>query len=135
MTTSNDINTSNAVKAVKDVLTVLNSNAAVAPGFNQLIQTVANNTYVFVGYAGCAGTILGVYEKARALTTAGTFAINKNGVAVTGLSAVVPTTAGSYTSASAANTFVRGDQITIVYSGTSLILDHGISLDYTQSFS
>ena len=102
------------------------------PGYNTLIQAVSNVTYTLVGYAGNAGTLLGVYQKARALTTAGTFNIQINGVNVTGLTSVVPSTAGSYTAATAANTFARGDQITIVYTGTSAVLDHTITLDYTQ---
>lgn len=104
------------------------------PGYNTLIQTVSNVTYTLVGYAGNAGTLLGVYQKARALTTAGTFNIQINGVNVTGLTSVVPSTAGSYTAATAANTFARGDQITIVYTGTSAVLDHTITLDFTQAF-
>lgn len=94
-----------------------------------LIQTVANNTYTYIGYAGLAGTVLGVYEKARALTTAGTFAITINGTNITGLSAVVPTIAGSYNYATALNTFNRGAKIQIVYTSTSLVLDHTLTLD------
>lgn len=97
-----------------------------------LIQTVANNTYTYIGYAGSAGTILGIYEEARALTTAGTLAITINGTNVTGLSAVVPTTAGSYNYATALNIFNRGDKIQIVYTGTSLVLDHTLTLDVIQ---
>lgn len=98
-----------------------------------LVQTVANNTYTYVGYASSAGTVLGIYEKARALTTAGTFAITINGTNITGLSAVVPTTAGSYTGATALNSFARGDQITVVYTSTSLVLDHTLTLDIATS--
>ncbi len=103
-------------------------------GINFVIQTVANNTYVLMGYVGTPITILGVYQKARAITTAGTFSININGSGITSLTAVVPSTAGSYTTATGANTCVRGDQVTIVYSGTSLVLDHNIDLDITQQF-
>lgn len=103
------------------------------PGFPLFVQTVANNTYTIISYAGCAGTVIGVSEKARALTTAGTFAITINGTNITSLSAVVPTTAGSYTGATALNTFVRGDVIAITYSGTSVILDHTVLIDYAQT--
>lgn len=104
------------------------------PGWNTLIQTVSNVTYTLVGYAGNAGTILGVYQKCRAFTTAGTFNIQINGVNVTSLTSVVPSTAGSYTAATGANTFARGDQITIVFSGTNAVLDQNISIDFTQQF-
>lgn len=103
-------------------------------GIDFLIQTVANNTYVLMGYVGTPMTVLGVYEKARALTTAGTFSLNINGVAITSLSAVVPSTAGHYVTATGANTCVRGDQITIVYSGTSVLLDHNITIDATVQY-
>lgn len=104
------------------------------PGYNTLIETVSNVTYTLVGYAGNAGTLLGVYQKCRALTTAGTFNIQINGVNVTSLTSVVPSTAGSYTAATGANTFARGDQITIVFSGTNAVLDQNICIDFTQQF-
>lgn len=103
-------------------------------GFTSFIQTVANNTYNLVAYAGCAGSILGVGEVARALSVAGTFAIKINGNTVTGLSAVVPSTAGSFTAATAANSFVVGDKIQITYSATTAVLDHAISINYVQHF-
>ncbi len=101
-------------------------------GFTSLIQTVANNTFTLVAYAGCAGSILGVGELARALTISGTFAIKINGNTVTGLSAVVPSTAGSFTAATAANTFIPGDKIQITYSTTTAVLDHSITVNYVQ---
>lgn len=103
-------------------------------GFTCLIQTVANNTFTLVAHSGCAGSILGVGELARALTTAGTFAITINGNTVTGLSAVVPSTAGSFTAATTSNTFIPGDKIQIAYSGTTLVLDHSITINYVQHF-
>lgn len=122
-------------KAVFEFLDVWGAGSVNPPtiGIPLLIQTVANNTYTYIGQAGSAGTILGIYEEARTITTAGTFAITINGTNVTGLSAVVPTTAGSYTAASALNTFNRGDKIQIIYSGTTLVVDHTLTLDITQS--
>lgn len=103
-------------------------------GISTFIQVVANNTYNLNYFPGCAGTILGVAEKARALTTAGTFKIQINGVDVTGLTAVAPTTGGAYTAATGANTFTRGQSITITYSGTTAVLDHDVVIDWTQQF-
>jgi len=102
-------------------------------GWQFSLSTVANNAVTLVAYAGCNGTLLGVGEKARAFTTAGTFAIAINGTNVGGLTAVVPTTAGSYTASTSANTFSRGDTITITYTGTLAVLDHAISLDFQRS--
>lgn len=97
-----------------------------------------SNTIVLVGYVGVASTLLGIYQKARALTTAGTFAIKKNGTSLSGLATVTPSTAGGYTTATGTgsdNVLARGDQITIVADGTLLgVLDLGISLDLTQAF-
>lgn len=106
------------------------------PGLNfSLESTTTSETVTLVGFAGCSMTILGLYQKCRALTTAGTFAIKINGTDITGLGAVVPSTAGSYTAATAANTIVRGDQITIVANGSLvLVLDLGLTLDYTMQF-
>lgn len=120
-------------KAMFEFMDIWGAGSANPPsvGIPLLIQTVANNTYTYIGKAGSSGTILGIYEEARALTTAGTFAITINGTNVTGLTAVVPTTAGSYTSASALNTFNRGDKIQVTYSGTSVVLDHTLTLDVT----
>lgn len=103
-------------------------------GLQNIIASVINSTITLTAFAGCAGTILGVGEDAGSLTTAGTFAIKINGTTVTGLSAVTPTTAGSYTTASALNTFSRGDVITITYAGTLAIVNHSVTIDYTQGF-
>jgi hypothetical protein len=108
--------------------------AVVTDGFGQLIQVVANNTYNIKYYPNYSGTITAVAEKCRALTTAGTFAISIAGVNVTGLTSVVPTTAGSTTSASAANTFVAGNPITITYSGTTGVLDHDVDILVTRTY-
>lgn len=103
-------------------------------GLTNLIQTVTDSTITLTAYAGCAGTILGVAEKADSLTTAGTFSIAINGVTVTGLSGVAPSTAGSYTAASALNTFARGNVIAITYTGTVLVANHSVTIDFTQGF-
>ena len=102
------------------------------------INITTSNTIVITGYVGTASTLVGVYQKCRALTTAGTFAIKKNGTTLTGLGSIVPSTAGSYTTATGTgsdNVLARGDQITIVADATlALVLDLGLSLDLTASF-
>lgn len=97
-----------------------------------------SQTIVIKGYVGTTVTLLGINQKCRALTTAGTFAIQKNGVGLSGLTAIVPSTAGSYTTATGTgsdNVLVRGDQLTIVANGTLVgVLDLNIDLDITQTF-
>lgn len=78
----------------------------------------ASATYVLVAKAKSPFTITGFVQQATSLGTAGTYTININGVAVTGLSAVTNTTSITETSATAANTVSAGDQVTIVFSGT-----------------
>ncbi|CAB4161406.1 hypothetical protein UFOVP733_47 [uncultured Caudovirales phage] len=102
-------------------------------GWQFSLSAVENNTVTLVAYAGCNGVLLGIGEKARALTTAGTFGIEINGTPVVGLTAIAPTTTGSYTPSTSANTFVRGNTITITYTGTLAVLDHAISLDVERS--
>lgn len=108
------------------------------PGIHQSIATLTTSqTRYLVGYAGSGFTILGFYQRARALTTAGTFAVQRNGVTIQGLAAIVPSTAGSYTAVTTAtnNVVVRGDQITIVADGTLVgVLDLGTSIDLTEQF-
>lgn len=97
-------------------------------GLTQLIQTVTDSTFVLNAYAGSNGTILGLGEQASAIGVAGTVSIEINGTPVTGLTAVVPTTIGSYTLATAANTFVVGDKITATFSGTTAITNQNLTL-------
>lgn len=102
------------------------------------VNITTSNTIVLSGYVGTTTTLLGIYQKCRALTTAGTFAIKKNGTSLTGLESVVPSTAGSYvtcTGTGADNVLVRGDQITIVADGSLvLVLDLNITPDITLGF-
>lgn len=79
---------------------------------------VASATYVLVAKAKSPFTITGFTQQATSLGIAGTYTININGLAVTGLSAVTNTTSITETSATAANTVSTGDQVTIVFSGT-----------------
>lgn len=79
---------------------------------------IASTTYVLVAKAKSPFTITGFVQQATSLGTAGTYTININGSAVTGLSAVANTTSITETSATAANNVSAGDQVTIVFSGT-----------------
>lgn len=101
-----------------------------AGGFHTLIQTVANSSYLLVAYAGCDGNLLGVKQKAGAAGTPGTFTVTINGVAVTSLTDVVVSTTGVYTATTGNPTFTRGDAIGIVYTGTTAVTNHAISVDY-----
>ena len=108
-------------------------------GSNTIIATLTTSeTHVLTYQVGTTCTLLGVGQQCRALTTAGAFAIQKNGVTLSGLSAIVPSTGGSYTSATGTggdNLLVRGDKITIVANGTLVaVLSLCVTLDFTQQF-
>lgn len=108
-------------------------------GPTTLIATITTSeTFVLTGQVGCTCTLLGVYQQAKTIGTAGAFAIQKNGVALTGLGTIAPSTGGSYTSATGTgndNVLVRGDKLTIVANGTLVIVTGlNIALDITQTF-
>lgn len=103
-------------------------------GWQIVLGIVINDTAItLVAYAGCNGTLLGLGEKAASFGTAGTFNISINGTNVTGLTSIPPTTSGSYTAASAANTFARGDKIEITPTGTIGVQFLALSLDFQRT--
>lgn len=103
-------------------------------GLPFIIQTATNTTITLVAYCGCPVTFLGLAEKAGSLTTPGARSIAINGTPITGLSAVAVTTTGTYTAATALNKAVRGDAVTVTYSGTLAVTNDSLLLDYTQDF-
>jgi hypothetical protein len=78
---------------------------------------VVNDTFWFSYDAPYAGTINSLTH----FTTVGSFtvAVQINGVSVTGLGAVAPTSTPTTTNASAANTFTAGQRISGVITGSS----------------
>ena len=95
---------------------------------------VAGTTYVLVAKAKDPFTISGFVQQATSLATAGTYTININGVAVTGLSAVANTTAITETAATALNSVSAGDQVTIVLTGIVTPVGWVGSLSIVQTF-
>ena len=95
---------------------------------------VAGTTYVLVAKAKDPFTITGFVQQATSLATAGTYTININGVAVTGLSAVANTTAITETAATALNSVSAGDQVTIVFAAIATPVAWVGSLSILQTF-
>jgi hypothetical protein len=95
---------------------------------------VAGTTYVLVAKAKDPFTITGFVQQATSLATAGTYTININGVAVTGLSAVANTTAITETAATALNSVSVGDQVTIVFAAIATPVAWVGSLSILQTF-
>jgi hypothetical protein len=96
--------------------------------------TLANQSYDIVNFAPTSGTILGISTKCTSLGTAGTYTVAINGSTVTGLSAIANSTTRTYTSATAANTYLRGDYITITLAGTASAVDLFATLDVIRDF-
>jgi hypothetical protein len=95
---------------------------------------VAGTTYVLVAKAKDPFTITGFVQQATSLGTAGTYTVFKNGVAITGLSAVANTTAITETAATALNSVSVGDQVTIVFAGIVAPVGWVGSLSIVQTF-
>ncbi len=99
------------------------------------VGAVVNQAYEISVYMPFPGTILGLALKTTTTTVAGTYTVAISGSNVTGLTTVVPSASGvrTYTSATAANTFVRGNYITITFAG-STITDAFWMLEYTRVY-
>lgn len=98
------------------------------------IDLVTNNVYNIVLYAPFAGTITAFTQSATSLGTAGTYTIKVNSTSVTGLTTVTNTTAITRTAASAANTFVIGDAISITFASTVSLTNFCYQLEYTRTY-
>ncbi len=99
------------------------------------VGTVVNQAYEISVYMPFPGTILGIATKSTTTAVAGTYTVAISGVSVTGLTTVANGASGirTYTAASAANTFVRGDYITITLAGAT-ITDLFWMLEYTRTY-
>ncbi len=99
------------------------------------VGTIVNQVYEISVYMPFAGTILGIATKSTTTAVAGTYTVAISGVSVTGLTTVANGASGvrTYTAASAANTFVRGDYITITLAGAT-ITDLFWMLEYTRTY-
>lgn len=97
--------------------------------------TLLNATYFLIQKAKHAGTITSFVASCASLLTAGTYTIRINGVAVTGLTNVTNTITSTETNATAANTFVAGDVITISFTGSLTLLNFQGQLSTTRIIS
>lgn len=99
-------------------------------GWSRTQTTGANETKTIAAYAPAPGTIVAVYGK----TTAGTITLQVriNGVNVTGATCSAATTRATG-AASAANTFVAGDVIDLVYSSNSSAANTDATITYAPA--
>lgn len=106
---------------------LLISNGAGALGTFQTLQLSlektlstfsGGNVRYFTVSAPCNGTIINVTQTAQSFLTAGNYTIAINGVNVTGLVSITNSTGVVTTAATANNTFVIGDPITITFASS-----------------
>jgi hypothetical protein len=80
-------------------------------------------------------TLLGFSQRCFSIGTAGTYDIQLNGVDITGLTGIVPVTAGSVESVTTATNLVAGDVISVVADGTlATIADLLLVPNFTETF-
>lgn len=110
--------------------------ATVAEAINgSTVGTLVNQAYDISVRMPFGGTITGITTKSTTTAVAGTFTVAISGTNVTGLTTVANGASGvrTNTSATAANTFVAGDYITITLAGAT-ITDLFWSLAYTRAY-
>lgn len=98
------------------------------------IDLVTNNVYNIILKAKFAGTITSFAQSSTSLGTAGNYTIKINSTAVTGLSAITNTTAITDTSATALNTFVIGDAISVTFASTVALTNFCGQLSFTRTY-
>ena len=108
------------------VTEVINGNA---------VGAIVNQAYDISVRMSYGGTITGITTKSTTTAVAGTYTVAISGTSVTGLTTVANGASGvrTNTAATAANTFVTGDYITITLAGAT-ITDLFWSLEYTRAY-
>lgn len=108
------------------------SPTAVNPALGPIDLSISTSQTKIVFYAQASCILDGIYHRCFSIGTAGTFKLQKNGVDITGLTGLIPTTSGSVATASSPVSLVATDVITIVSDGTLVSIgDLFISPKYT----
>lgn len=116
--------------------TVFGGTAVVTEVINgAAVGTIVNQAYDISVRMPFGGTIMGIATKSTTTAVAGTYTVAISGTSVTGLTTVANGASGvrTNTAATAANTFVAGDYITITLAGAT-ITDLFWSLEYTRAY-
>jgi hypothetical protein len=123
---------SGELKAITDADKTTNLTTPMKAVSFSLPGTVTDVTVYLTTYAHCGGTINSVQN---VQTSAGTItaAVKINGTNVTGLGSISVTNSSQDVNATAANTFVAGDEITLVLSSASSAADLRGTVVYTQT--
>lgn len=89
------------------------------PAVNSVTMSLATSRTEYLWFVQANCTLLGITTRCSALTTAGTFKLQLNGVDIAGLTSIAPATGSTTTTyVSAATNLVQGDVVTIVADGT-----------------
>jgi hypothetical protein len=106
-----------------------------SPALGPVILSVTTSNTKIVGIVQANCTLLGFSQRCFSIGTAGTYDIQLNGVDITGLTGIVPVTAGSVESVTTATNLVAGDVISIVADGTlATIADLLLVPNFTETF-
>jgi Tfp pilus assembly protein PilN len=99
------------------------------------VGTIVNQAYDISVRMPFSGTLMGITTKSTTTSVAGTYTVAISGNNVTGLTTVANGASGvrTNTPATAANTFVTGDYITITLAGVTMT-DLFWSLEYTRAY-
>lgn len=102
---------------------------------NLSITTSNTKDLWYIYDSGLSLTLLGIRFRAFSVGTAGTFKLQLNGVDISGLTGLVPSTTQTLVSATSGVLLVAGDVITIVADGTlATIADLNITPNYTATY-
>lgn len=88
-----------------------------------LLGTLLNQKYVIIPKAKYAGTINTLVQSTTSLGTAGNFTVKIGSTSVTGLAAITNATSSTETTATAANVFAIGDEVSITFASTIALVD------------
>lgn len=115
---------------------VFGGTAVISEGINGAATgTIVNQAYDISVRIPFGGTIISMTTKSTTTAVAGTYTVAISGVSVTGLTTVANGASGvrTNTAATAANTFVTGDYITVTLAGAT-ITDLFWTLEYTRAY-
>lgn len=128
---ANDSSTKVATTAYADTSSANAKNMVEMIGMNDINSSIGNNTYTLVFYAEYGFTI----NELKIISGSGTCtaAVKINGTDVTGISAVSVSTSVATGTATAANTVVVGDKVTLVLSSTSSLNNLQATLKITRT--
>ena len=114
---------------------VVGATATVTESFTVAFSGAIINDQVYdIVSPNYAGTIIDFSVRSTSLAVAGTYTGKIGTTAITGISAIANSATRTVTAATAANTFVSGDVINWVPTGTTTLVDAYVTVRYTRVY-